>query len=128
MTCRFVKDCRILVHKDVFSYVKATKFVDGAFAYINDGSEISLIIEETKINMDFVIEIIKNLKILTFDMNIQFEIVGIIAEITSVLASEGISIFIVSGFSTDHLIIKEMDYEKSISRLTREGFEIAFID
>jgi len=53
---------------------------------------------------------------------LEFEMVGFIAKISKVLAKERISIFVVSSYSTDHLMIKEEHLGKTLELL--EGLEL----
>ncbi len=56
-------------------------------------------------------------------MNLPFELVGFISTIASALAKEKISIFVISAFSTDHLLVKDRDLEDTINVLTKLGFK-----
>jgi hypothetical protein len=46
-------------------------------------------------------------RLLTFDVVMDFSQVGFLAEVSRILAADGISIFTVSAFSRDHLLIKQ---------------------
>jgi len=46
---------------------------------------------------------------------LNFALVGILARISSALADNGISIFAVSTFNTDYILVKEEQYDKAIS-------------
>jgi putative acetyltransferase len=47
--------------------------------------------------------------------------VGVLASLTAPLAEAGISVFAVSTFDTDYLLVKEMDLEKARDALRRQG-------
>jgi hypothetical protein len=119
-----LKDGKIKVQKGCFAMIKAKRANNNAFAQIFDGTELTLFIEHSFMNDADIIESEKNLRILTFDMKFQFETYGVIAEIATLLAEVSISIFFLSGFSTDHLVIKNSDYEKTIDKFKEVGFEI----
>ncbi|MCK4310334.1 MAG: ACT domain-containing protein, partial [Methanomicrobia archaeon] len=53
-----------------------------------------------------------------------FELVGFLAKISKVLADEKISIFAISAYSTDHILVKEKDLAKAIKKLENLGFII----
>jgi len=91
-----------------------------AFAVIQDKNETTVIIDQSKIIED-VIEIEKDWKILTFEMVLPFGLVGFLAAISGALADEGISIFVMSAYSTDHILVKEKDLPKAISKLKTLG-------
>ena len=49
---------------------------------------------------------------------------GILAKIATVLAEAYISIFAVSTFNTDYLLIKMEKYEAAVSVLTQAGYTV----
>src|SRR5258706_6441996 len=51
--------------------------------------------------------------------------VGVMAAITRPLAAAGISIFAVSTYSTDYLLLKEEQLNKAITVLAASGFEVS---
>lgn len=55
---------------------------------------------------------------------LDFSLVGILAAISTILANEGISIFAISTYDTDYILVKEKDVENAISSLTKERYEI----
>jgi hypothetical protein len=66
----------------------------------------------------------KDWRCLKVDAVLDFSLVGILASLTLPLAQEGISIFAMSTFNTDYLLIKEIDVDKTIMVLLNQGFEI----
>lgn len=48
---------------------------------------------------------------------LDFTLVGILARISSILAENGISIFAISTFNTDYILVKEEDFSKTIEIL-----------
>jgi hypothetical protein len=55
---------------------------------------------------------------------LDFSLTGVLASLTEPLAKEGISIFAVSTYDTDYLLVKEEQLNKAIQTLQEEGFEI----
>lgn len=55
---------------------------------------------------------------------LQFALVGILANLTAPLAAAGISIFAISTYDTDYLLIKEEFFQKALSALNGEGYVI----
>ncbi|AOQ23682.1 hypothetical protein MTAT_12640 [Moorella thermoacetica] len=53
-----------------------------------------------------------------------FSLTGILAALVVPLANQGISIFAISTFDTDYLLVKEKDLERAIQVLSREGHRI----
>lgn len=50
-----------------------------------------------------------NFRLLTFDIELDFNVVGFLAEVAKTLAEADISIVALSAFSRDHILIKQMD-------------------
>lgn len=55
---------------------------------------------------------------------IDFSTVGLIARISAALASRGLSLFVVSTFDTDFVLVKESIFEASIRALVDAGFHV----
>lgn len=55
---------------------------------------------------------------------LDFSLIGILAKISSLLAAEGISIFALSTFNTDYVLVKEDHIEKALSVLSEHGYSI----
>ena len=48
---------------------------------------------------------------------LDFSLIGILAKIATVLADNGISIFVVSTYNTDYVLIKKENYQKALDIL-----------
>ena len=55
---------------------------------------------------------------------LDFSLIGILSEISTILAEHGISIFAVSTYNTDYILIKDTNYEKALEVLRSSGYEI----
>lgn len=95
-----------------------------SFATIRDKNELTVIIEESKVNWSDVVEVEKDWRILTFDMILPFGLVGFLAMISQALTDINVSIFVISAYSTDHFLIKEKDLPKARARLESLGFKV----
>ncbi len=49
---------------------------------------------------------------------LDFSLVGILSEISSCLAEADISLFAISTFNTDYILVRQHDFEKTIERLS----------
>lgn len=58
-----------------------------------------------------------NFRLLTFDVVMDFTVVGFLAEVSKILAEAEISIVALSAFSRDHLLIKQTDLAKALKVL-----------
>lgn len=55
---------------------------------------------------------------------LDFSLVGILAKISQILADAGISIFAVSTYDTDYILVKTEKFENAIKILDDNGYEI----
>ena len=116
-----LNNCKIYIWKEDFSIIKSKRVYPHAFANVVDKNEITVVVEESKYDESDIIEISRGWKILTFDMILPFELIGFLAKISSALAEENISIFVVSAYSTDHILVRKKDLLKAIKKLKSLG-------
>lgn len=55
---------------------------------------------------------------------LDFSLIGILAKIAELLAQNGISIFAISTYNTDYVLIKNENYQKALDVLEHAGYEI----
>jgi len=55
---------------------------------------------------------------------LDFSLVGILAKISGILADHKISIFAVSTYNTDYVLVKEENFDRALSILDAEGYSI----
>ena len=122
----YFKEGKVSVWKENFAIVKSKRSYPAAFANIIDKNETTVIIEQSKINSQDIIEMEKDYKLLTFDMVLPFELVGFLARVSQALARKGISIFAISAYSTDHLLVKKENLEKTIKELEGLGLKVEY--
>lgn len=51
----------------------------------------------------------RNFRLLSFDVELDFDVVGFMAQITKIIAEAGISILPISSFSRDHVLVRQDD-------------------
>ncbi len=56
---------------------------------------------------------------------LDFSLIGILSKISSLLAANAISIFAISTYNTDYILIKQDHFEKAIAVLQQEGYHLA---
>lgn len=98
-----------LENKDFFSITKTE-------------DEVSVVMLQDKINFEIKAE--KDWKILKIEGILDFSLIGILSKISSILAKNQISVFVISTFNTDYILIKEEKIEEAISILTQEEYEV----
>lgn len=55
---------------------------------------------------------------------LDFSLIGILAELSALLAAEGIGIFAISTYNTDYLLTRSENYERALQALARAGHSV----
>ena len=55
---------------------------------------------------------------------LDFSLVGILSKLSAILAENGISIFAVSTFNTDYVLVKKESFDRAMSVLSDKGYEM----
>ena len=63
-------------------------------------------------------------KVLMVEGPLEFSLTGVLASLTGPLAREGISVFALSTFDTDYLLVKKAQLKKAIQVLGVEGYHV----
>jgi hypothetical protein len=91
------------------------------FMLLRDEHEVTLLLDEVdwrtmrhavrdaRVEGDF--------RLLTFDIELDWSVVGFLARVTEILADAGISCGALSAFSRDHLLIKQADLARALRAL-----------
>lgn len=58
------------------------------------------------------------------DGMLDFSMVGVLAKISTILADNGISIFSMSTYNTDYILVKEHKWGKAMSVLMKAGYKL----
>lgn len=88
------------------------------FMILKDKHEVTLLLDEIDYQTcrhairDSKIE--GNFRLLTFEIVLDFNVVGFLAEVSKILADANIAIVALSAFSRDHLLIKQDDLAKAL--------------
>ncbi|MCL2226011.1 MAG: ACT domain-containing protein [Oscillospiraceae bacterium] len=85
--------------------------------------EISLVCESAHVPSNAV-EIEKGWKALRISGTLDFGLVGVVAKISSILADAQISIFVVSTYNTDYILMKEERLCKGLQTLINNGYVV----
>lgn len=110
--CRLDKDSRIpdWAYQSVF------------FSLTKTFGELSVVCSQESIPEDIKCE--RDWKILKVEGILDFSLTGILASISNTLAKAGISIFAVSTYDTDYVLVKDMDFKDAIEALKQAGFGV----
>lgn len=113
--CKFKPDSNMpnpLINSDFFSVTKTQ-------------DELSVVCKQSQITAN-QIEINRDWRILKIIGPLDFSLVGIIAEISGLLSKSKISIFTISTYDTDYILVKNKNLEKAVEVLESNGKKIIF--
>jgi len=113
---------RFVVFKEKYAIAVSSRTIEGAFANIIDKNEITVIIRQDKIGK-WAKKVKKDFILITFDMTLPFSMTGFISKVLTALAEQKIPIFVVSTFTTDHILIKDEYIKKAEKALIKLGFK-----
>ncbi|GBL03115.1 ACT domain-containing protein [Glaciecola sp. KUL10] len=83
--------------------------------------ELSLVVKES---LDIeAIETDKDWRVLEVLGPLNLSMIGIMAQISQCLAQAEVSIFVVSTFETDYILVKNLQLETAVSALASAGYE-----
>jgi hypothetical protein len=124
----YLKNAKAYFWNESFAIIKSDCTHPDAFANITDKDEITVIIDQSKLGNNFVPEYEKDWKILTLDVVLPMDTVGILARISGVLAERGISLMTISAYARDHFLIREEDMPVAIGALQSIGISIKYLE
>lgn len=88
---------------------------------LKDAHEVTLLLDEEDWRVmrhaarDARVE--SGFRLLTFNIELDWKVIGFLARVTEILARAGVSCGAISAFSRDHLIIKQDDLGRALSAL-----------
>jgi hypothetical protein len=98
------------------------------FMLLRDPFEVTLLLEEDDWRAmrhaarDARVE--ANFRLVTLDVELDWNVVGFLARVTEILAGEGIAVGALSAFSRDHLLIKQDDLGRALRVLGEHVAEL----
>jgi hypothetical protein len=121
-----LEDCAVEVSSDSYAVLTTNRphDVSGAFATIDDGREVTHVVTEDRLADVEPLDVERGWALLTFDAVLPFELVGFLAVVATALAERDVSIFALSAYSTDHVLVKTVDVERALEALSELGCEI----
>jgi len=110
---------------DPGSEIPAWAYEGSFFSITRTPEELSVVCPESSIQAN-IPEKVREIgwKCLKVEGPLDFRLTGILAGISRVLADNGISIFAVSTYDTDYILLREKDLKHAIKALEEAGYEI----
>lgn len=96
------------------------------FSITKTPEEMSIVCQENNIpeNTPAGIRVQRGWSCLKIKGPLDFGMTGILAGVSRILAENSISIFVISTYDTDYILVKETDLKKAVKTLQEEGHEI----
>jgi hypothetical protein len=101
---------------EIPSWIKDLDF----YSITKTRDELSLVCKQND-SLNDAFEINKNWKILKIIGHLDLSIIGVIAEISRILKENKISIFTISTYDTDYVLVKERDLNRAVDSLKANG-------
>ena len=118
--------CKVRVHPEQFAVVNVNEMPENVefFAMVRDPEGITLILPESELGkVGETLGCERGFRLITFDTILPSDLVGFISKVTTALAEKGVSVLVISSYSTDHVLVKEKDLEEALEVLEDLGFE-----
>lgn len=84
--------------------------------------ELSIVCDEDAVPSEIQAE--RGWRMLTVEGPIPFETTGVAAALVSPLAAAGVSVFLISTFDTDYLLLKDAVFERGLALLRQAGHDV----
>ena len=110
--------CRLNSKEEIPSWALKNEF----YSITKTFEELSVVCVQENIPENVKCE--RDWRILKVEGPLDFSIVGILSAISSILARVGVSIFAISTFDTDYILVKEKDIDEAVKALAEEGYDI----
>lgn len=95
-----------------------------AFATVREAGETTVVVEQGDLDDVDADDVETGWKRLTFEMELPFELVGFLAAVATALAEVDVSVFVLSSYATDHVLVTEADLGAAVARLEGLGCEV----
>ncbi|MCC0658921.1 MULTISPECIES: ACT domain-containing protein [unclassified Clostridioides] len=110
--------CRLNNNSEIPTWIDTENF----YSITKTDDELSIVCSNNNIPSDIKSE--KEWRILKILGPLDFSLIGILSKISGLLADNKISIFAISTYDTDYILIKEKDIKNACKILNCNGYEI----
>lgn len=117
---------RLAVHRLRADATPPEDIGDGFFATLRDANELTVVMAEARSLDDALTE--AGWRRLRVAGTLDFSLVGIIADLSAALADASISVFVISSYDTDHILVKDTDVARATVALEARGHRIRSLD
>ncbi|MEL7632872.1 MULTISPECIES: ACT domain-containing protein [Sporomusa] len=110
--------CRLCASQSIPQWAYRGEF----FSITKTTEELSIVCSEVVIPEDVVCE--RGWRALKIAGILDFSLVGILSVVATILAKAKVSIFAVSTYNTDYILVKAKDLECALQALEHEGYDV----
>ncbi len=122
LTMKLLKEkfavCRLDSSQSIPEWIKNSEF----YSITKTEDELSVVCDQNNVPSNIKCE--KDWRILKVEGPLDFSLIGILAAISKILAEQGISIFAVSTYDTDYILVKQKDTANAVKALVEKGYQI----
>ena len=108
--------CRLNINEEIPTWALKGDF----FSVTKTEDELSIVCLQDKIDNDVKCE--KDWRVLKVEGPLDFSLIGILANISKVLADVKVSIFAISTYDTDYILLKDKDLDVAIEALEKNDY------
>lgn len=124
LTMKLLKErfgvCRLNENEPIPEWAKNSDF----YSITKTLDELSIVCSQDSIPSNIKCE--KDWRTLKIEGPLDFSLIGILSSISTILAQTGISIFAISTYDTDYILVKDKDISNAIKALSNEKYKIIY--
>lgn len=114
----------VRVSDETYAVCRTSHSHPDAFATIQDERETTVVVEHDAVDSVDATDVEHGWKRLTFEMELPFELVGFLAAVATALAEADVSVFVLSSYTTDHVLVREGQLPAAVTQLETLGCEV----
>ncbi|WP_069999922.1 ACT domain-containing protein [Cellulosilyticum sp. I15G10I2] len=107
--------------------INELQFKSDFFSLTKTSDEVSVVCNQQVIATDTIKSIEKDWKILKVSGVLDFSLIGILAKISRILAQVSVSIFVLSTYDTDYILVKASKLVIAAQALEQSGHSVKFL-
>ncbi|RLM57237.1 ACT domain-containing protein [Halobellus sp. Atlit-31R] len=119
-----LEESTVEVAPETYAVIVADSDVADTFATVRDRRETTHVVSEKRVEEIETREVERGWALLSFDVVLPFDLVGFLAVVASALAENDVSVFALSAYSTDHILVRRTDLDRAVATLSERGCEI----
>ncbi|MDG5779002.1 ACT domain-containing protein [Haloarculaceae archaeon H-GB11] len=121
---QFLDGGTVTISDDRYAVCRAEGGHPDALATIRDETETTVVVTHDDVGDVDASAVERGWKRLTFEMDLPFELIGFLAAVATTLADADVSVFVLSAYSTDHVLVKDDDLDDAVSQLESLGCRV----